>query len=335
MSDNKTLLDKADLALSDLASSGKLNPEQSSTFTRLLIEGPNMLNEGLIRFEPMRASSKKIEKINFGKRILRAMTEGTALDTAAVDGTFNALTEATARAKPTFSTTTLTAVEVGAEVRLTYDTVEDAIDNATAASNNVANTGPGGLHQVIIEMLAPRVGQDLQDLAINGDTSLSATDPYLATLDGWVENARDNGSTVDVEGATISKAMLKSGLLTLPNQYKDDMSALYHFVSKNNKIEYADTLADRATGLGDRYLTDDQAAPYMGTKVFGAAKMADTEGLLTHPKNLIFGMHRDISIEFDKLITSRQYVIMVTMRIDFEMEDAGGTVLYTDVGTPA
>lgn len=335
MSDNKTLLEKADLALADLASSGLLNAEQSNTFVRLLIEGPNMLNQGLIRFEPMRASSKKIEKINFGKRILRAMTEGTALATAAVDGAFNALTEATARAKPTFSTTTLSAKEVGAEVRLTYDTVEDAVENAMAASNNPSNTGVGGLHQVIIEMLAPRVGQDLQDLAINGDTSLSASDPYLAQLDGWIENARDNGTTVDVEGATVSKAMFKSGLLSLPNQYKEDLSALYHFVSKNNKVEYADTLADRATGLGDRYLTDDAPAPYQGSKVMGAAKMADSEGLLTHPKNLIFGMHRDISIEFDKDITTRQYIIMVTARVDFEMEDAGGAVLYTDIGTPA
>lgn len=332
MSDNKTLLEKADLALNDLtAGSGLLNPEQSETFIRKMIESPNMLNENLIRFEPMRTPQKYIEKINFGKRIMRAGTSGTALATAAVSGAFDASAEATARAKPTFEGVTLTSKLTKAEVRLPYEVVEDNIERALAATNNASNTGAGGIHTTILEMIAARAILDLQELAINGDTS--SADTYLAMLDGWIENISDNGNTVDVEGATISKSMLKAGLKAVPGEYKDDITQMYHFVSKNNKIEYADTLADRATGLGDRHIVTDEPAPYMGSKVMGVAKMAETEGILTNPKNLIFGIQRDVRLEFDKDITAGVYIIVLSARVDFEIEEADAAVVYSNIGS--
>lgn len=328
--ENQDLIKKADMALADLASGGLLNAEQSNTFIRKIIEQPNMLNENLIRFVPMNSPQKKLEKINFGKRILRAGTEGTALDTTAVDGAFNGVTEATARAKPTFETVTLSSKEVIAEIRMTYQSLEDAIESAAAATNNAPNTTMDGVYSTIIDMLGTRVSADLQTLALTGDTTSS--DPYLALVDGWLKNASSNGNTVNAAGATVTKALFKAGLKAMPNQYKEDPSMLYHFLSKDNVLEYVDTLADRATGLGDRYLTE-KVLPnaHMGSKVFGASYVDDTEGLLTNPKNLIFGIQRDVSLEFGKDITTRQYIIVITARVDFATEEDEATVYYNNI----
>ena len=98
MSTNEKLIQKADWAVSDLESSGgKLNPEQANTFIRKLLAQPTMLRQ--VRRVVMTAPERKINKIQFAKRILRAASSATALDTAAVDGAFDPVAEATARAK--------------------------------------------------------------------------------------------------------------------------------------------------------------------------------------------------------------------------------------------
>ena len=56
----------------------------------------------------------------------------------------------------------------------------------------------------------------------------------------------------DAESRTISKAVFKAGLKTMPSQYQRNKAALNHFVSVNNETEYRDTLADRGTSLGDQ-----------------------------------------------------------------------------------
>lgn len=331
--DNKELLKKADLALADLANGGLLNAEQSDTFIRKLITQPNIINGNQIRFVPMSSPQRKIEKIGFGKRILRAATAGTALATAAVDGAFNGVTEATARAKPVTETITLITKEVIADVPLPYDVMEDNIERAMAANNEGMNEGPGGLRTTILELIAERASTDLEELAILGDTDLGTGDTYLQLLDGWLKNAEENGNTVDFGGATVSKALFKAGLKAMPDQYKRDLGSLFHFVSMDNELEYRDTLADRATATGDRFITSADPAPAYGTSVAGVSLMPAAKGMLTNPKNLIMGVQRDVSMEFDKDIRKREYIIVLTARIDFKIEEPEAIVHYSNIGT--
>lgn len=333
--DNKELMKKADLALSDLANGGLLNAEQSDTFIRKLITQPNIINGNKIRFVPMNSPQKKIEKIGFGKRILRAATAGTALSGEA-DSTvvFDPSTggEAVARAKPQFSTVTLVTKEVIADVPIPYDVMEDNIERAAAANNEDMNDGPGGLRTTILELIAERASRDLEELGLLGDTDLGTDDPYLDLLDGWIKNAEDNGNTVDFGGATVSKALFKAGLKALPDQYKRVAGDLWHFISMDNELEYRDTLADRATGMGDRFLTSDTPAPAYGTSVHGVSLMPAAKGLLTNPKNLIMGIQRQVSLEFDKNIRTREYIIVLTARIDFKIEEVDAIVAYSNIG---
>ncbi|MBY0560000.1 phage major capsid protein [Hyphomicrobium sp.] len=323
MSSNSSLLRKADLAIEDLrADGGELLPEQGASFIRKLIKQPTLVR--VCRVVEMTAPKRKINKIGFGSRILRKATSAVPL------------TEAQ-RAKPTTEQIELDVKEQIAEVRIPYDVMEDNIERAAAANNESSNTGPSGLRQTIIDLIAERAALDIEELALLADknyTSSNADDQaYLAQLDGWLKRTDADGNVVDAEGESISKAIFKQGLKTLPSQYQRNKAAIRHFVSVNNETEYRDTLADRGTALGDQMTQGTSPTFAYGSPIEGVAMMPEDKGLYTDPLNLIFGIQRQVSMEFDKDITSRVYIIVLTTRIDFQIEETEAIVEYTNIGT--
>jgi hypothetical protein len=68
-----------------------------------------------------------------------------------------------------------------------------------------------------------------------------------------------------------------------------------------------------------------------GVPIAPAALMEDTDMLFTFPKNLIFGVQRDIMIETDKDIRSRVLIIVLTMRIALQIEEADAAVRVSDL----
>jgi len=324
MTTNLSLLQKADLAISDLqATGGELQPEEAATFIRKLIKTPKLIRQ--CRVVEMTAPKRKINKIGFASRILRKATSATALTQAQ-------------RSKPTTEQIELDTKEQIAEVRLPYDVLEDNIERAMAANNEASNTGPGGLRQTLIELIAERAATDLEELAINGDTDYvnggdQDDEDYLSQVDGWLKNGEENGNVADVSNATISKAVFKMGLKALPVQYQRNLAAMHHFVSVNNETEYRDTLADRGTALGDQMTTGRSPAFAYGSPVDGVHWMPEPRGIFTNPLNLIFGIQRQVSMEFDKDITARVYIIVLTCRIDFKIEEAEALTVYENIAS--
>lgn len=322
MSSNQSLLRKADLAIADLQSTGgELAPEEGATFIRKLIKEPTLLRQA--RVVEMNASKRKINKIGFGARILRKAVASTALTQSQ-------------RSKPTTEQIELDTKEQIAEVRLPYNVLEDNIERAEAANNEPSNSGPGGLRQTLIELIAERVALDLEELALLADTDYTNgsdqdDEDYLSQLDGYLARAEDDGHGVDATGLTIAKELFKAGMKAMPDQYKRNRAQMKHFVSHNNEIEYRDTLANRGTTMGDSYTTGHSDAFAYGSKVEAVSLMPGTKGLYTHPKNLIFGIQRQISMEFDKDITSRVYIIVVTCRVDFQIEEDDALVYYSNI----
>lgn len=322
MASNSSLLRKADLAIEDLRNDGgELTPEQGASFIRKLIKQPTLIR--MCRVVEMQAPKRKINKIGFGTRILRKAVSGTAL------------TEGQ-RSKPTTEQISLDTKEQIAEVRLPYDVLEDNIERATAANNEASNTGPGGLRQTIIDLIAERAALDMEELALLADTdytngSNQDDEDYLAQLDGWLKRGADDGNVSDAEGATISKAIFKDGLKTMPSQYQRNKAAMHHFVSVNNETEYRDTLADRGTALGDNMVQGSGPVFAYGSPVSPVALMPEDEGLFTNPLNLIFGIQRQVSMEFDKDITARVYIIVLTCRLDFQIEETEALVKYENI----
>ena len=324
MSSNQSLLQKADLAIADLtANGGTLLPEQGANFIRKLILQPTIMRQA--RTVEMTTPKRKINKIGFGSRILRKATSATALTPAQ-------------RAKPTTEQIELNTQEQIAEVRLPYDVLEDNIERAQAANNEGSNTGPDGLRQTLIDLIAERAALDMEELGLLADTAYTNAgdqddEDYLSQLDGWLKRAKTNGNAVDVENATISRQVFKEGMKTMPKQYLRNIAQMKHYVSVNNEIEYRDTLANRTGQLGDGMTTGQLEAFAYGSPVSPVQMMPEAEGIYTHPLNLILGIQRDVSMEFDKDITARVYIIVLTTRIDFQVEEVEAVTHYSNIAS--
>ena len=296
MTTSRTIIEKADLAVAQMISDGGyLIAEQSDTFYRKLIDEPTLL--GNVRTVQMRSPRMNIDTIGFGSRILRAApSSGVSLPAAQ-------------RVRPAFGQVNLETEEVIAEVRIPYDALEDSIER-------------GNLKNTIMQMLTGRVSLDLEELLINGDTSSS--DPYLALHDGALALA---GHTYDGSALTaIDKDAFKAALQEMPTQYLRNLTAMNFLMSWHNVIEYRDTLATRSTGAGDDYYLNRPTVSAFGVPIVPAALMPNDEILFTYPQNLIFGVQRDIMIETDKDITSRVLIVVLTMRIAIQAEEANAIV---------
>lgn len=322
MSANEQLLQKADWAIGDLtANSGLLNPEQANAFIRKLLIQPTLLAQA--RRVVMNSPTRKINKIQFASRILKAgYTSGLS---RALDDTANR-----ERSKPTTEQIQLNTKEVIAEVRLPYEVIEDNLERGNIGlSRDGGGASSGGIVSTIMDLIAERAALDLEELAILGDTG--SADPFLALTDGYL--ARFTSNVVDAGGAAISRTVLKNGSKTMPTQYRRNRAQMRHYVSTENEIEYRDTLANRETSVGDAMHQSLSPVYAAGTQVEGVGLMPAASGLLTHPLNLIFGIQRQIHIESDKDIQRREYIIVLTARVDMQVEEELAGVKYTNFGS--
>jgi hypothetical protein len=322
MTSNAEMIRKADLVISELNSNGGLlNPEQSNAFIRKLLVAPTMLAQ--VRRVTMSAPIRKINKISFASRILNAGSAGT--------GPYPTALASNQRAAATTEQIQLQTHEVIAEIHLPYDVIEDNIEGGNVGTFNEGGNPPmaGGFRDTIVTLIAERVAIDLEEQALNGDTS--SADPYLAQCNGYLKLIQSN--IVDAGGQQINRTILKNAMKTLPSQYRRNRAALAHFVSTEQEIEYRDTLANRETSLGDSQLQSTAPVYAAGSPVVGVPLMPGSSGILTNPLNLIFGVQRDIMMETDKIITQRVYVIVVTARVAIQIEEELAAVELINLAT--
>lgn len=307
--ENSEIIKKADLALSDLSTAGLLSPAQSNTFFRTLIDEPTLLRS--IRTKVMTAPQEKINKIGFGSRVMRPAVANTALS----EGN---------RAKADLSQVLLETKEVMATVYLPYAVLEDNIEGGNIAVS--ADGSPGGMHNTLVTLLAQRAALDFEELAIQGDTA--SGDSWLALQNGFLKKVTAN--TVNV-GAVFDKAAAKAALKATPTKYLRNRAAMQHFISIGSETELRDSYANRQTGLGDANIQSNSALAVFGSQVKGVAMMPGANGLFTDPSNLIFGIWRNVMIEYDKDIETRQFKVVLTARICFEIEELNAITKYTGI----
>jgi hypothetical protein len=295
----KQIIEKADIAVDDLIDhGGYLNPIQSDTFIRMLIDQPTLLND--IRVVPMNAPTMDINKIGFANRLLQASPgSGVAL---------------AAGSAPTTDKVSLVTKEVMAQVNIPYDVLEDNIER-----NRMDST--------IMDMITEHASLDLEELVILGDHD--SIDPYIATTDGVLVLATSNPLVYDTPPSQYDYTIFKDGILTMPTKYLRNRSALRFYTPHLIETEYNAQLGSRETGLGDTRLIEDYATKLksFGVPIVPVALMPDTNYIFTNPKNIILGVQRKIQIERDKDITKRLYMIVLTMRIDIQIEEVDAVVV--------
>lgn len=317
MSGNKELLRKADVAVGDLAAGGLLTTAQSNAFIRKLLVQPTILPSA--RVVVMNTPKEEVNKIQFASRIMRPAVDSTALGLSD-------------RSKPDFSKITLDTTEYIAEIRLPYRLIEDNIERG--GISDVVPSGPGslqgGIKNTIMTLIAERAALDLEELAILGDTG--SGDPYLATKDGYLKLANVNIN--DHLNQVIDKDMFKNAGKAMPDQYLRDVNNLVHWVSFDNEQEYRGGVAERQTGHGDDTLQGNEALRVFGSRIEKASLMPADKGLFTNRLNLLFGIQRDIHIETDKDIQTREYIIVLTTRVDFKIEEVDAVVKTINIAQP-
>lgn len=302
ITENKTILEKADMALSDLTTGGLLVPAQAQKFIRILIEEAKIMK--LATVTPMKSHTQEINKIKFGTRVLRAGAENVALPEAD-------------RAKPTTSKVTLVAKLFKAQVNLTYEVLEDSIEQES-------------LKQTIMQLMGEAIARDMDELLILGD--VTSTDSYLAQFDGLLRQVTSN--IVNAGSVPVTKSLLRDMLKAMPSPYLRNKGALRFMTSVDAEIDYRDSLSNRMTNTGDRALDGLTPVGYSGVPLLDipmfpenlGALTNETNVVLTDPKNINVGVWREIQIETDKDIQAGKVIIVVSMRADMKLIEETATV---------
>lgn len=307
MNDNRTIIEKADLALGDLASGGELEPAQAKKYIQLLIQESVLLK--MARVKPMKSKTENLDKIRFGTRIMKPGVEATAL--AAGD-----------RSAPDLSQTVLTAKLFKAQVNLSDEVLEDQIEQ-------------GDFAETIMQLISERVALDIDELVANGDTA--SGDAYLAVLDGARKSATTN---VFLNGVTgISKATLKGMLKAMPQEFVRNRKVLKYLTSVDALVDYRDSITTRDTVAGDAYLLDNPPATYNGMAIEDVPVFPEnlgigtneTEALLLDPKNMTIGFWRRVRMETDRDIETGVLKIVVSQRLDFKYVEETAVVKATGI----
>jgi hypothetical protein len=313
---NQELARRADIVLADLsANGGLLEAEQANSFIDMVLDQPTILKQ--VRQVRMSAPQRKINKVGFGTRIMKAAPQGTT--PYQQDNAINNrhLAEAD-RSKPTTSQIMLQTSEAIAEVRIPYELLEDNIEGQSFESH-------------VMRLIAERAAIDLEELALWGDTI--SGDAYLALQDGYLKRMTSN--VVNNLSAGVTPEMFEAGMLAIPQKYLRNLDSMKHFVSMANTIKYRGKVAKRATGYGDSALTGREPLYAMGVELEGAPMLAaqgsGDQGIFTFPQNLLFGIQRQIQVETDKDIRAREIIIVLTCRVATHIEDEAATVKYLNI----
>jgi hypothetical protein len=310
MTSNAELARRADLALGDLtANGGLLNPEQANTFIDLVVEQPTILRQA--RVVRMSAPTRKINKLGFDQRIMRAATQtGGAQD----DGSNTRHLAAADRSAPVTQQIELNTNEVIAEIHLHDEIFEDNIEGDSFEGH-------------VIRLMAERAAEDFEEWLLQADTA--SADPYLALTDGVLKQATSN--VVDNLSAGISPDLFEAGMLTMPQRFLRNSAALRQYTTVADSIRYRANVARRATGYGDSALQGDGTLLAWGVPVEQAPLMPVGFGLFTFPQNLIWGVQRDIRIETDRDIRARTTIVVLSARIDVLLDEEEAVVKYINV----
>lgn len=295
----------------DLATGGLLLPEQATRFIKDTQKSVVMSKES--RVETMGSDKKNIDKIGFGSRILQPAVESSITVTPS---------------EPTTRQVQLSVVEYIAAVDISYSTLEDNIEKAR-------------LEQSIMEMVAERVGIDLEELFIQGDTG--SMDAFLVTLNGWLKQA---GHIVNWNNAVFSfLTVFKAMYLALPKKYlKDGKRSWRFYVHEDLASLYQDEVAAGKYVTADAgWITEDKdrVLAYKGIPVVGVPMMKEgstgspavgtSSAILVMPKNLVEGFHRRITVETWRNQRKRVLEVTLTLRVDTKIEESDAVVAYNNI----
>ncbi|MDI3548137.1 MAG: hypothetical protein PWR10_1789 [Halanaerobiales bacterium] len=287
---NRQLISKAAITTADLATGGRLNPEQADKFIDYMVDQSAFLKD--IRTERMDSPTKDLDFIGVESRIIRKGVEAT---------------EPTETAGIQTSKKQLNTVEVILPADISISFLEDNIERAKAEDH-------------IARMLAMQFANDLTDLAWNGD--IADTGPFkdfLTIDDGFIKLAKGSVSThkFDTNASTDYKGVVFPGMLgMLPNKWKANKAELRFYVSPTVAEDYIEQLTTRQTAWADELLQTGKLPQYKGVTIFPVDFIPDDVIVLTPRKNLATGIQREFTNDRERKPRKRVIEYTMTSRVD-------------------
>lgn len=225
---NELLQKVVDTSKLGSAGGGVLAPEQANRFIDYMWN-ETTLTQGHVR--EMRfngANEREIERVHLGRRIARGAAEG-------VDTGLNA--------DPTFSKITVTTTKFRLDWELTTEALEDGIEG-------------DDLDDHIANLMATQFGNDLEDVAINGDTASS--DPLLKQFDGYRKLAKTNGTWLEATNPSggLTLDVFNQALKNLGRQWLQRKQDLRFYTSAGLVQDFLHKMKDRETPIGDELIYD-------------------------------------------------------------------------------
>jgi hypothetical protein len=303
-------------------SSGLLNAEQANAFIDYMWDATTLAKEG--RRVTMRSNTVDLDKIAVGERIIRKATEAT--DTSAA-------------APVTFSKISVVTEKIRLDWEVSTEAKEDSIEGAGTATH-------------IAQLFAAQAGNDIEDLAINGDTAGGVAG--LDILDGFVKRSVGKANTLDGGDLAVSRATFDKALKQLPRKYKANRGALRFYAGSGVVQDYISsmTLVESGQGVTNEQISADVlrgaisgpqgqggaryplafGVPIVEVPLFDeeantvASPTTDYRGRveLTVPGNRIWGIKRDIEFydEFKPRKDSTEYTMYMRFGVQVENWEA-------------
>ena len=307
---------------------GILRPEQARRFIDYVWDATTLAQDG--RRVTMRANTMELEKVNVGERVVRAASQGVSTYT---------------NTGATFSKVELTTKKLRLDWEVSAEALEDNIEGAA-------------LEDHLVRLMTNAFGNDIEDLAINGDAS---TGSFLSIMNGFINQVKTNpnvgsgsnlGSAHEVINTTLvgsnaaftdwTTERLQSLILAMPRRYRAIQSGLKFYAGTDT---FANIVKNNATVYSTIGSTENTRNEFIGgaNQTFGGARQTRVLGVpvlevpyyptgyvdLTFPQNRIWGFQRDITVNrfYVPKKDTIEYTVFVRFGIQWEEQDA---IAYVD-----
>lgn len=296
---------------------GLLSRAQSDRFIDYMWDATTLVKEA--RRIKMRETSQEIDKIGVGSKLLRLATE-------AVDDHVNA--------DAVFSKISLTTKKFRLDWELSSESLEDNIEGAE-------------LEDHIARLMSTAVGNDIEDLCINGDTAVTG-DALYKGFDGWRKLANAGGHVLDHANAVPDQGLFNKALKKLPRKYKSRRNELRFYTGSGIIQDWLFSFTNSSVqGLASAAITGSVAGPQGGpggvypyafgipikeVPMFkedlssggGTPTTNNGELWLTFPGNMVMGIKRDIQVftEFVAKKDTVEYTLYTRIGVQIENLDA-------------
>ncbi len=272
---------------------GLLKPAQADRFIDYMFDETVLGSQ--VRTFRMRENEQEVDRIAVGERIVRGATE-------AVDDHVNV--------GVAFAKVSLKTAKLRLDWELSTESLEDNLEGEA-------------LEDHIARLMSSQAANDIEDFAINGDTTLTG-DPLLKMGDGWRKRLLAGANVLDNAGDPVSRATFNSALKAMPRKFMQQRRRLKWFLNSLSIQDYLFSLQQTETGfispesvaaagINQAVRTEGGAGYLMGS-IFGVGAQEvpllpeyDTDAVtggsqlgsdiwLLDPQNLLWGIKREITV---------------------------------------